>query len=87
MNVSSSEISALPGYKSHAYISEKVGRYKTANSYLPTKCLKRSPSYSRDNTKPKHKSLFKSRDIQKLNRYFMERHNADGVWKKCGEVG
>ena len=31
--------------------------------------------------KPKHKSSIQSGDMQKLNRYFMEGQNTDGVWK------
>ena len=34
MIVPSSKIPALPGKKSHAYISEKVGRYKMGRFYL-----------------------------------------------------
>ena len=35
--VSSSKIPALPGYKSHAYISEKVGRYTLLQTSLELK--------------------------------------------------
>lgn len=34
-----------------------------------------------NNAKPKHKSSIQSGDMQKLNRYFMEGQNMDGVWK------
>ena len=34
-----------------------------------------------NNAKPKHKSSIQSGDMQKLNRYFMEGQNTDGVWK------
>ena len=34
-----------------------------------------------NNAKPKHKSSIQSGDVQKLNRYFMEGQNTDGVWK------
>ena len=38
------------------------------------------------NTKPKHKSSIHSGDMQKLNRYFMEGQNTDGVWKNAEKL-
>ena len=34
-----------------------------------------------NNGKRKHKSSIQTGDMQKLNRYFMEGQNTDGVWK------
>ena len=59
---------------------------KTATSCLSTKCLKRMPSYLRNNAKPKHKLSIQSGDMQKLNRYFMEGRNTDGVWKNAEKL-
>ena len=39
-----------------------------------------------NNAKPKHKSSIQSGDMQKLNRYFMERQNTDGVWKDAEKL-
>ena len=39
-----------------------------------------------NNAKHKSSTCIQSGDKQKLNRYFMEGQNMDGVWKKCGEV-
>ena len=43
MIVSSSKISALPGYKSHAYILEKVGRYTLVTFYFEPFLTSRFP--------------------------------------------
>ena len=39
-----------------------------------------------NNAKPKHKSSTQSGDMQKLNRYFMEGQNTDGVWKDAEKL-
>ena len=39
-----------------------------------------------NNAKPKHKSSIQSGDMQKLNRYFMEGQNTDGVWKDAEKL-
>ena len=39
-----------------------------------------------NNAKPKHKSSIQSGDMPKLNRYFMEGANTDGVWKDAEEL-
>ena len=39
-----------------------------------------------NNAKPKHKSSIQSGDMQKLNRYFMEGKNTDGVWKDAEKL-
>ena len=38
------------------------------------------------NAKPKHKSSVQSGEMQKLNRYFMEEKNTDGVWKDAEKL-
>ena len=41
----------------------------------------------KNNVKPKQKSSIQSGDRQKLNRYFIEGQNTDGVWEDAaGEV-
>ena len=39
-----------------------------------------------NNAKPKHKSSIQSGDMQKLNRYFMEGQNTDGVRKDAEKL-
>ena len=39
-----------------------------------------------NNAKPKHKSSIQSGDVQKLNLYFMEGQNTDGVWKDAEKL-
>ena len=41
--------------------------------------------FTRD-AKPKHKLSIQSGDMQKLNRYFMEGQNTDGVWKDAEKL-
>jgi len=39
-----------------------------------------------NNARPKYKSSIQSGDMQKLNRYFMEGQNTDGVWKSAEKL-
>ena len=39
-----------------------------------------------NNAKPKRKSSIQSGDMQKLNRYFMEGQNTNGVWKNAEKL-
>ena len=40
----------------------------------------------RNNAKPKHKSSIQSGGIKKLDQYFMEGQNKDGIWKNAEKL-
>ena len=56
----------------------KDSEFMSANKMFETKAKLFTKE---NNAKPKHKPFVQSGDMQKLNRYFIEGQNMDGVWK------
>ena len=60
--------------------------FMSANKMSEAKAKLFTTFTKENNAKPKHKSSIQSGDMQKLNRYFMEGKNTDGVWKDAEKL-